>query len=242
MRQTLTTIALRPLLLVQAIATRRSTPVLPEPPGARAGAKGNGPVLRLLVLGDSAAAGVGAPHQDQALSGQLVSKLSARHRVEWRLLARTGHKTIDTIARLETINAEAFDVAVSSLGVNDVIGMVGRGRWRAQQTRLRKLLRDRFDISRIVVSGLPPVHGFPALPQPLRRHVGARATLFDTDLRSDVSSEPDCAFVSLRFTENAALMAADGFHPGPEIYAEWARRVADRILEETNDDENLQPA
>ena len=119
MKQTLTTIALSPLLLVQAIATRRSTPVLPEPPGARAGAKGNGPVLRLLVLGDSAAAGVGAPHQDQALSGQLVSKLSARHRVEWRLLARTGHKTIDTIARLETINAEAA-IAVEGENANIV--------------------------------------------------------------------------------------------------------------------------
>ena len=242
MKQTLTTIALSPLLLAQGIATRRNTPVLPEPPGARKGTTGNGPALRLLVLGDSAAAGVGAPHQDRALLGQLVSKLSAQRRVEWQLLARTGHKTADTLARLETIDAGPFDVAVTSLGVNDVVGLVGRRRWRAQQACLRELLRNKFSVSRIVISGLPPIHGFPARPQPLRRHVGARATQFDSDLRADVSKEPDCRFVSLRFTENVTLMAADGFHPGPEIYSEWARRVANQILDGANDDENLQPA
>lgn len=239
MKQTLTTIALGPILLAQGIATRRNTPVLPEPPGDRKGVTGSGPLLRLLVLGDSAAAGVGAPHQDQALTGRLVSQLSPRYRVEWQLRARTGHKTADALTSLETFDGGPFDVAVTSLGVNDVVGLVGRRRWRSEQARLRELLRDKFGVSRIVISGLPPIHGFPALPQPLRRYIGARATLFDLDLRADLSREPDCRFVSLRFTENVALMAADGFHPGPEVYAEWAERVAERIDDGTLCDENL---
>ena len=240
MKQTLTTIALGPILLAQGIATRRNTPVLPEPPGDRKGATGSGPVLRLLVLGDSAAAGVGAPHQDQALAGQLVSRLSPRYRVEWALRARTGHKTADALASLMTFDGGPFDVAVTSLGVNDVVGLVSRRHWRSGQARLRELLRDRFKVSRIIISGLPPIHGFPALPQPLRRYIGARATLFDSDLRADISREPDCSFVNLRFTEDTALMAADGFHPGPEIYSEWAERIAERIVDGTCD-ESLPP-
>ena len=52
--------ALAPLLVAQALRTRRVTPRLPEAAGERSGTQGEGPRLRLLVLGDSAAAGVGA--------------------------------------------------------------------------------------------------------------------------------------------------------------------------------------
>lgn len=197
MKQTLTTIALSPLLLAQGIATRRNTPVLPEPPGAREGTTGNGPALRLLVLGDSATAGVGAPHQDRALLGQLVSQLSAQHRVEWQLLARTGHKTADTLTRLETIDAGPFDVAVISLGVNDVMGLVGRRRWRAQQACLRELLRNRFDVSRIVISGLPPYtvfrrcHNRYAGTSARGRHSSTR-TFAPTSRRSRIAGSSAC--------------------------------------------------
>src|SRR5689334_20066239 len=68
-------IALVPLLALQGRRVRRVTPRLPEPPGPRAGLAGDGPPLRLLILGDSSAAGVGAPSQDEALSGRLVSEL-----------------------------------------------------------------------------------------------------------------------------------------------------------------------
>ncbi len=59
MRHALVTAALAPLLLWQGRHVRRVTPRLPEAAGPRAGTTGHGPPLRLLVLGDSAAAGVG---------------------------------------------------------------------------------------------------------------------------------------------------------------------------------------
>ncbi len=56
-----TRVALGPLLVAQATRLRRTALELPEPRGARAGTIGRGtPVLRLLVAGDSSAAGVGA--------------------------------------------------------------------------------------------------------------------------------------------------------------------------------------
>lgn len=66
---------LGPLLWLQARHVRRVTLRMPEPPGLRAGTAGGGPLIRLLVAGDSGAAGVGAPTQDQALCGQLVRRL-----------------------------------------------------------------------------------------------------------------------------------------------------------------------
>jgi hypothetical protein len=81
---------LGPLLWLEGKYVRHVTPQLPEPPGAREGTTGQGPLLRLLIAGDSAAAGVGAASQDDALSGRLVERLRPHFTVEWRLLAING--------------------------------------------------------------------------------------------------------------------------------------------------------
>ncbi len=222
----LITLVLSPLLLVQGIATRKSVPKLPEPPGPREGETGDGPPLRLLILGDSAAAGVGASHQDHGLLGQVIAQLSDSFRVQWLLEAKNGNTTAAMLNSLETRPPQHFDVAVTSLGVNDVTSMVGAGKWRRQQAELRRLLREKFGVRRLIVSGLPPMHGFPALPQPLRWCLGARATQFNHELESDIAAEDGAFFLDLRFTTDTAFMASDGFHPGPQMYAEWGKRVA----------------
>lgn len=222
----LTSLALSPILIAQGLVTRRRVPKLPEPPGSREGVTGDGSPLRLLILGDSAAAGVGAPHQDQALLGQIVLRLSDSFRVTWRLQARNGNTTSTVLDSLKRQPARNYDVAVTSLGVNDVTSLVGRDHWRRQQAELRKILKQKFGIRLVIVSGLPPLHGFPALPQPLRWSLGTRATQFDRYLEADVSTDEIATFLNLRFTSDTSLMASDGFHPGPGIYSEWAERVA----------------
>jgi lysophospholipase L1-like esterase len=222
----LATIALGPVLLAQGLAARRRIPRLPEPPGAREGRTGRGAPLRLLVTGDSAAAGVGAEHQDDALLGQLIRELGCDFELQYRLDARIGATTATTLEGLGRLTNMRYDVVVTSLGVNDVTSGTRRSTWRRRQRALVDLLRESFGAKLIVLSGLPPMHGFPALPQPLRWYLGRRATQFDADLDNHVCDGPDTAYVNLRFTQDAGLMAADGFHPGPGIYAEWARLVA----------------
>lgn len=62
-----------PILWWQGRRVKRDTPRLPEAAGARVGVSGAGQPLRVLILGDSAAAGVGVSHQDQALLGQILA-------------------------------------------------------------------------------------------------------------------------------------------------------------------------
>jgi lysophospholipase L1-like esterase len=187
---------------------------------------GAGPELRILVAGDSAAAGVGAPTQEEALTGRLVQRLAPRYTVRWRLEARTGATTAETIRRLQGLTGEVFDVLVTSLGVNDVTRRVGRAEWLDQQRALRDLARRSLGVRYMVISGLPPVHAFPALPQPLRWYLGSEATRFTRTLEADVAPEPAADYLDLRFATDPALMASDRFHPGPDIYAEWAARAA----------------
>ena len=226
----LRTILLAPVLIPQGLWVRARTPRLAEPQGRRFGEAGSGPSLRLLIVGDSAAAGVGASHQDEALLGRLLQHLTSRYRVTWELHATTGHTTANAIERIEAMDSAKYDVAVTSLGVNDVTALVGRAAFRQRQDRLRGLLKRKFGVRRLIVSGLPPMHGFPALPQPLRWHIGSRATQFNEDLRTEATKDDIALFVDVRFTEDTSLMASDGFHPGPAVYAEWADRVAQAIV------------
>lgn len=231
MRHAIATIVLAPVLLAQGRHVRRTVVTLLEPTGAREGADGSGPRLRLMVMGDSAAAGVGAPTQDDALTGRIVAGLTNSFHVKWKLLAFTGATTADLLARLNSMPAEDFDVVVTSLGVNDVTGRRSLADWRRQQKQLVALLANKFRVRHILLSGLPPMHRFPALPQPLRWYVGRRAQDFDRALARLADSQPTCEFVKLSYAMmDLQTMAADGFHPGPAIYAAWAQEVVRRIL------------
>ena len=229
MRHLLATAALGPLLLVQGRYVRAVTPRLPEPSGSRSGRTGAGAPLRLLVAGDSAAAGVGATSQDEALCGRLVSELSARRTLDWRLEARTGYTTADAHAHLAALPEDRFDVVVLSLGVNDVTRGIGRSRWLAGQAALADMLQARFAARAVLFTALPPMHLFPALPQPLRWYLGARALAFNVALAEWLPSSPGCYLSAPEFEPASDYIASDGFHPGPAAYAAWAMRIAGDI-------------
>lgn len=219
-------VCLAPLLLAQGLRVRRVTPRLPEPPGPRSGTAGEGPALRLLIAGDSAAAGVGAASQREGLAGAVVGALQSQFRVSWQINAQTGLRTLHVLRRLAAMPAEPFDVAVLSSGVNDVTGGTRSHAFVSQQHRLVALLKSRFGVRMVLLTGLPPMHVFPALPQPLRWCLGARAIAFTRLLESVVAAEPGCRLVTPHLPLDAAYMATDGFHPGPLAYAQWGREAA----------------
>jgi lysophospholipase L1-like esterase len=221
--------AMAPLLLAQGLRVRRTAMRLPEPPGARRGTTGNGPLLRLLVAGDSAAAGVGAPSQDEGLVGAIVRALDGHFRVSWEVRAKTGLRTAQVLRRLEAGPDEPFDVAVLSLGVNDVTGGTRSADFVAQQRRLAAVLQARYAVRLTVLTGLPPMHAFPALPQPLRWVLGERARAFTRLLESVAESASGCVVLTPRLPLDVKYIAVDGYHPGPLAYAEWGREVADLV-------------
>ena len=223
-------IALAPILFAQGFYARRVTPRLPEPPGDRAGCVGAGLPLRLLIAGDSAAAGVGAPDQASALSGRMLAHLAPHRCVTWRLIARTGNTIGDAIAQLGTTPAEPFDVAVVSVGVNDATGGTPARRWLASLQQLAETLTLRFGIGTILLSAIPPMQAFTALPNPLAWYLGGAATRLNDATRRWARARSDCEFVESAFALEPELLAADGFHPGPAAYARWASQLAERVL------------
>lgn len=227
--ETLAKIILGPVLLMQGAYTRRVTPTLPEAEGEREGDAGIGDPLRLLILGDSTAAGVGVSTQAEALSGQLVSRLARDFQVCWKLSAQSGLDSQGLLERLGQHAPESFDVALLSIGVNDVTGRLTADQWIARQQQLMEVLIGKFGAKLIVVSPLPPMHLFPALPQPLRWYLGQRAARFNARLAHLVERMDRCTMLITHLAPVAGSMAADGFHPGPLIYSAWANDAAQVI-------------
>lgn len=224
--------ALAPVLLAQAAWVVARAKRLPEAAGARTGTTGDGNALRILIVGDSSAAGVGVSRQEEALSGQLAAALAAQYRVTWRLEARTGDTSRQTLVRLRDSERADFDVAVVALGVNDATRLLPTSRWVRTGKELRALLRADFGVSRILVSDLPPLGAFPLLPQPLSGVLGRHARRLSDAQAEALAQEADTDLIRFDMPLTPDLMASDGFHPGPEVYRLWAQDIAHRLHDE----------
>lgn len=217
-------LALGPVLLPQAKWVRRTALRLPEAAGPREGVVGEGePGLRVLVVGDSSAAGVGVADQAQALALPLAKEISSNlgAAVGWQLVAQTGVNTREAIALVSRTRVNAADVAVVVLGVNDVSSQTTATQFIGDLQKLVSLL----GVKRVVFAGLPPMHLMSAVPHPLRWYLGRYSAWLDAALREWCAAQGH-GYCASDFSTDPRMLADDGYHPGPLLYPQWAARLA----------------
>ncbi|MFN7220970.1 MAG: SGNH/GDSL hydrolase family protein [Burkholderiales bacterium] len=232
---------LAPVLLAQARRLRRRALDLPEPEGPRSGvakfASGTQSAetpLTLLIAGDSSAAGVGAPTQEAALAPQLAAALAARVRrdVAWHLYAHTGLTSAGVLNLLKESTLPPADLGVIIVGVNDIANDVAVGHALRVRNRIVRLLQTRTGVGHILFPGLPAVERFPLLPQPLAWYGGAEARR-NNQLQSRWARHRKRAglvsHVPMDGFTHPQLMAEDGYHPSPVLYAMVAAHLADHL-------------
>lgn len=230
----ITTFALLPIVAIQGIKVRKNTPRLPEASGERDGVIGSGKPLSLLILGDSAAAGVGVETQQDALSGAIITELGNEFTLTWKLQAHTGNTTQQVIQAAKQISDQQYDIVITSIGVNDVTKFTSARSWLKQQKQLFIDIQNRFNPKLIIVSGVPPMQHFPALPNPLAWLFGKYAAQMNQVLQQWLMPQDKFKFIQYDIKEFQALnlpMASDGFHPSKEIYAIWGQKVAFLVRE-----------
>ncbi len=222
-----------PFLVPQALYVRSTAPRFAPAAGPPEGSAGSGEHERLLAIGDSIIAGVGASALSRALVGRTAEALaqSRNVRVNWRALGVSGYDSAKILDRLIPALPEvAFDYIVVSVGVNDVTGLTNVRRWRRNLALLLDRLRSHSPHAMIAIAGIPPLHGFPLLPQPLRAVFGMRGRAFDEIVRQVVSEQGNAEHVPLDFEPDPSRFAPDGYHPSEESYTEFGRHMADRLL------------
>lgn len=225
----LSTLLLLPILFVQGNKVRKNTPRLLEPKGEREGGIGQGKPLSLLILGDSAAAGVGVETQKDALSGAIIQELQNEFFLQWKLHAKTGNTTRQVFHALQHLEERKYDVIVTSIGVNDVTKLTSAKSWIQQQKQLFEHIQKRFQPKLIIVSGVPPMQHFPALPNPLAWLFGQYAEQMNQKLQQWLAPQSQFKFLQYDIETFQAMnlsMASDGFHPSKEVYEIWGRQIA----------------
>ena len=228
----LSTLALIPALVIQGNRVKKNTLRLPEPAGEREGLIGQGKPLSILIVGDSAAAGVGVDHQDEALTGAILNQLQQDYQIRWKLQAKTGDTTSKVIRVLEEIPTEHYDVVVTSVGVNDVTKLMPADVWIKKQQKLYSAIESRFSPELIIAAGVPPMNMFPVLPNPLAWLFGRYAKAMNCELEKFVSKKANMQWIEYDIQQYRALnleMAKDGFHPSKEVYTLWGQEVATKI-------------
>jgi lysophospholipase L1-like esterase len=223
--------ALSPLMR-QARRVRKRMPSLPEALGERSGLEGAGDVpdlVRLLVVGDSTAAGVGVTSMRDALPPQLAAILAVRRgcTVAWTVSARTGATASVTAEELVPAAPIEQDIAVVLVGVNDVLKMTPRQTWRASMDRLVDALEKHLRPGgQIVLSGLPNLWQFRAFPQPLRAVLAWRGGALDREVRQIAKRRQGVSHVAMPPVSWPEQFAEDGFHPNAAAYRALAAHFA----------------
>lgn len=229
---------LAPLLVPQGIRLLCSIPRLPEASGPRTGrvtGAGTRAPMTLLVHGESTAVGVGVATHDHGLAGHLARMLAADHReVTWAVggrngaRARGGHKRRRPVPAIEG----RFDLVVIALGVNDTLGLTSIARWRAGMTRISGEALEHLEPGgRVVLTGVPRIDRFPALPMPLRWVMGRHARALDAVLAQLSRADPRLTHVPTPPMVDGLDLAHDGFHPSAAGYTRWACHLHDTLAD-----------
>lgn len=223
-----------PILLWQGIQTRRRVPRVPEAAGPQEGKlAGMGQPLHLLLIGESTIAGVGARTHQVGLAGQTAVYLRQQlgRPIHWQAMGQSGILAREVRTQLLPKIKKQPNVIVIGLGVNDVTHFSSHRQWRDQ---LRGIIRDltlTWGHLPILMSGLPPMHNFPALPQPLRWYLGQRAGIHDSIARQICADFPNVIYLPIPDLTSPHFFCRDGFHPSELGYAKWGEILAATVCQ-----------
>ncbi|RMJ05646.1 GDSL-like Lipase/Acylhydrolase [Marinobacter litoralis] len=227
----LTTALLSPILLYQGKRARRDTPRLPEASGAKSGQYGEGaPEFRLLVLGESTAAGVGVATHKEGLASQLAIRLHQRtgKTVGWQTFGVNGIRLGNLLNTLASESLPPANSIVLSMGVNDTTGFTSRARFRQHLQTLRAAIAP-LSPAPITLLSVPPMEKFTALPSPLRHIMGWRARQLDRIYQDLAKRTPnDFRYLNYPTVEDPSLLASDGYHPSQRGYQFIAEALSEQ--------------
>lgn len=221
-------LTLMPLLLWQVRQARKTIPRLPEAAGETYGlVAGAGKPLRVLLVGESTAVGVGVQHLQDALPGHLSRGLAARLQrpVIWQLIGKNGATLRELRQLLEAATLQPFDLMVLAAGVNDTKSFKSPARWTRDLRELISHLHQYSPDASFYICAMPPLGQFPALPQPLRHIIGLQAQRLDRATQAFCHSHSAAKHIDSKFPMQADFFASDGFHPSAQGYAWWAKSL-----------------
>ncbi|KAB2812013.1 SGNH/GDSL hydrolase family protein [Pimelobacter simplex] len=197
----------------------------------------DGTPLRLLVLGDSIAAGLGAERPKDTLGARIARGLAAelRRPVALRTAAVVGSESSALAGQLDALPATyRADVAVVVVGGNDVTHRVPVA--ASAQHLEDAVVRLREQGTAVVVGTCPDLGALRPVPQPLRS-LGSRMSRQLASAQAEVAVRNGAHAVSLAhvvgpffITNPDEMFSLDRFHPSALGYKRTAKALLPSVL------------
>lgn len=199
------------------------------------------PALRLVMLGDSSAIGVGVEWLSETVGGQLARMLaegappaSERH-VFLSSVGVAGSRSTDLSTQVaRALLGDRPDVAVVLIGTNDATSL--RAPEDAASYLGAAVRRLREAGVQVVVGTCPDLGAIRSVAPPLRQVTGwlgrrmaraqARAVLEAGGVVVDLAEETGAVFRA-----DAGTLCHDGFHPSADGYRVWAHALYPAVAE-----------
>jgi lysophospholipase L1-like esterase len=222
------------VLAGQAIAARTRQYAQPELSLALRATVGRtgAPPLRLVLLGDSSALGVGVARLEDTVGGQLAYLLAEGpngRQVHLSSVGVSGSRSIDLATQVaRALLGERPDVAVILVGANDATAMARPGDAAAYLGSAVHRLREAH--VEVVVGTCPDLGAVRAVAAPLRQLLawaGRRIACAQTAAVLDAGG----SVVDLGtetgpvFRADAGTLCHDGYHPSADGYRVWSHAL-----------------
>lgn len=218
-----------PIALFKGLGVRRIVPRLPPPRGRPKGQVGDGKAdTRLLVIGDSSAAGVGADRIEDTLGPQLAALIhqATGKPVAWRIAG--ANSAIAAQVRdfmVPNIEERDFTHVIITVGTNDAKNFKSRSAFKKGFGGLLYAVHARWPDAEVFWSPVVALPDVPALPASLGYILGLRAQIINA-MGVQLCRERNATAIDPLPVEGPEGFAIDGFHANAAGYHHWAQHVA----------------
>jgi lysophospholipase L1-like esterase len=193
---------------------------------------GRGEEIRMLIIGDSSAGGVGVDSMHDSLGYHLLHILNEKTGRPVKGSALGFNSAVAEELRDEVVgNLEHKDWThvVISVGINDAKNFHSVRRWTKGFGRLIFALRARFPEARIIWPEILAVKDMPRLPSPLRDIMELRAQLLNKRGRCLCADRGAYALPRIMHG-GPECYSLDGFHANSHGYRHFANHLANEML------------
>lgn len=226
---------LLPIAIHLGLRVRKKAQRLPPPSGKAKGQIGKGEAeLRLLVIGDSSAAGVGADEIGDTLGPLLATRFNAAtgKTVAWRNAG--ANSAVASQLRdyvVPNIEERDFTHVLIAVGTNDAKNFLTRSQFKKGFGGLLYAVHTRWPEAQIFWSPVIDMTSVPALPPTLGFILGLRVRIINA-MGTQLCTERHAVAIEPLPVENADGFAIDGFHANKLGYEHWADHVSKFMLGE----------
>lgn len=217
-----------PFLIFQAYQVKRNSPSLPSMTENLVLGNGN---RKILILGESTAAGVGSSNPKSSLAGHLSFQLGGAFQVI--NFGKNGLLVNQALLKFgNSLNSFTgnFEGVFLFLGANDCFQLTHPKNYSADLKTLLQSIKTTFNPQWIYLSDIPPVQLFPAFPNLLRSYLKQQRGFLQNEMKLIALEFDLVLFDPITIDIESDFFSLDKIHPSDQGYQKIAEFAIEGLV------------